>query len=135
MKTIIAGHREFTDLALMTKILKYVPWDITATVCGCAPGADSTGKVWAQNNKLPTDHFPADWDKYKKAAGPIRNREMEKVGQALVAFLAPGSKGTKDMIEVMRAKRKPIFIWYLDTNTFRIEMEAPPPKNFYDNPA
>jgi hypothetical protein len=50
---------------------------------------------------------PADWTKYGKAAGPIRNQEMLDMDPDLVlAFHSDldNSKGTKDM--VARARKK-----------------------------
>ena len=47
--------------------------------------------------------FPADWKKWGKAAGPIRNREMllyaKERAPVIVAFWNGISSGTRDMIE------------------------------------
>jgi len=46
--------------------------------------------------------MPADWEKYGKASGPIRNRKMFKLGQPdlVLAFHNDiyKSKGTNDMV-------------------------------------
>jgi len=48
--------------------------------------------------------FTANWKKYKKAAGPIRNADMVKAAKLLgctngVAFLKLNSKGTLDCLK------------------------------------
>jgi hypothetical protein len=43
--------------------------------------------------------FPADWKTHGKAAGPIRNRQMAKNAEALIALWDGNSRGTKNMIE------------------------------------
>lgn len=49
--------------------------------------------------QIPVIHFPANWDKHGKSAGHIRNAEMAKYADALVAFWDGKSKGTKGMID------------------------------------
>ena len=55
----------------------------------------------------PLKIFPAEWDKYGKAAGPIRNEQMAKYASEadrgiLVAFPVGESKGTRNMIKLAR---------------------------------
>ena len=55
--------------------------------------------------KLGCKFFPADWDKYGKGAGYIRNQEMAKYSEldgALIAFHNGKSKGTKSMIALAK---------------------------------
>ena len=76
-----------------------VPWQITTVVSGCASGADTLGERWALEHAIPIVKFPAKWTTYGKSAGPIRNREMAKYADALVAFRFPNSQGTQNMIK------------------------------------
>ena len=62
--------------------------------------ADTLGKRYAEEHDIPVMSFPADWNKYKKAAGYIRNQEMAQHADALVAFWDGQSRGTKNMIEI-----------------------------------
>lgn len=65
---------------------------------GGARGADAAAFRWAALRNIPCETFHADWNKYKHAAGPIRNKQMIDSGiDLLVAF--PGGKGTTNMIE------------------------------------
>lgn len=47
--------------------------------------------------------FPADWDKYGRAAGPIRNKQMLEYileeNPIVAAFWDGKSRGTKNMID------------------------------------
>jgi predicted Rossmann fold nucleotide-binding protein DprA/Smf involved in DNA uptake len=98
MKTIVAGTRTFNDYELLKDML--ARFDITEVVSGGARGADALGERWAKERGLPLHRFPADWNRYGKAAGPRRNRLMAENAQALVAFWDGESRGTKHMIDV-----------------------------------
>lgn len=113
MKTIIAGARDFDDPDVFLRGMRAVPWSITEVVSGCAKGADTMGECWAEANNLPCAKFPADWETMGRAAGPIRNAQMAKYGEALVAFLPPESKGTKNMVEQAKKQNLPVFIIHI----------------------
>ena len=98
MKTIIAGCRHFIDYEKFSEEIVKVPWPITSVVCGKAKGADTLGEHWAKVNKLSIDEYPADWELYNRGAGNIRNNQMAKNAEALVAFWDGKSFGTKNMI-------------------------------------
>ena len=102
MKTIIAGSRGFDNYESMTKELGNVDFEITEVVSGTARGADRLGERWAESNDMPISRMPANWDQHGKAAGYIRNEEMAKCSDALVAFWDGRSKGTKHMIDLAK---------------------------------
>ena len=83
----------------------------TEVVCGMARGADALGARYATENGLGIAKFPAEWDAWGKAAGPIRNAEMAKYADALLAFWDGKSRGTMNMIEnANRRGRKVVVI-------------------------
>lgn len=101
MRTIIAGSRHygfFTDQDRWVLSLL----DISEVVCGGATGADECGRRWAVDHQIPVRMFPADWATHKKAAGPIRNKQMAAYSHQLVAFWDGRSRGTGNMIAVAR---------------------------------
>lgn len=104
MRVIIAGGRDYRltvgDYAMLNQMRGELP--ITSVVCGMARGADMSGRTWARISNLPVDEHPAKWDEHGRSAGPIRNREMAEVADALIAF--PGGRGTNDMIDVAKKK-------------------------------
>lgn len=70
---------------------------------GEAPGADTISRVVAESLGIPVRKFPADWDRYGKAAGMIRNQQQIDEGRPDkgVAFHTDieNSRGTRDMVE------------------------------------
>lgn len=107
-KIIIAGGRQFDNYrAVEEEAEKH---DIDIVVCGMAKGADSLGKEYAEKFKIGLKKFPADWGKYGKRAGPIRNSQMGDYADGLIAFWDGMSTGTAHMINYMRKKNKPVII-------------------------
>ena len=112
-KIIIAGGRDFMDYNLLkektNKILqeKRVSHKIVI-VSGCARGADTLGLRYASENAFDVEEYPADWDKYGKKAGYMRNVEMAENANALIAFWDGKSKGTKHMIDIATERNLPI---------------------------
>lgn len=112
-KIIIAGGRDFMDYNLLkekvNKILqeKRVSHKIVI-ISGCARGADTLGLRYASENAFDVEEYPADWDKYGKKAGYMRNVEMAKDADALIAFWDGKSKGTKHMIDIATERNLPI---------------------------
>lgn len=114
MKTIIAGCRGFNDYNLLKEKVDYYRKDhvISEVVSGTARGADYLGEEYANENGIPIKSFPADWENYGKAAGPIRNRQMAEYADVLIAVWDGKSKGTNNMIIEMNKLMKPVFlIW------------------------
>lgn len=71
---------------------------------GGAIGADFMAKMWAQEHNCPwkETEFKANWIKYKKRAGPIRNQQMLDEGEPDLVVAFPGGKGTADMVSRAR---------------------------------
>lgn len=59
--------------------------------------------------------FPAEWDKYHKGAGPIRNEQMINEGLPTHVYAfhdhLDQSRGTKDMIERAESAGIPVTIF------------------------
>ena len=100
MRTIIAGSRSITNYDVVNKATIDSKFDITEVISGTARGVDQIGELWAKNNNIPVEKHPADWDKYGKSAGYIRNEEMAKCSDALIAIWDGESKGTKHMLDL-----------------------------------
>ena len=110
MKTIIAGSRNIYDYGLVEEAVKESGFDITEVVSGKARGVDTLGEMWADNHKVSVKPFPADWDRYGKRAGPIRNFQMANYADALIAIWDFKSHGTKNMIKNARYKGLKVYI-------------------------
>ena len=103
MRVIIAGSRTITDYGCVADAINKSGFDITEVVCGMASGVDSLGERYAKEHGIPVAYYPADWDVHGRRAGYIRNIEMAKNADALIAIIKDDSPGTMHMIkEAMR---------------------------------
>ena len=104
MKVIIAGGREFTDYDKLRSYCDYILQNQkdVEIVSGAARGADILGEKYARERGYRITQSPANWDKYGKSAGYIRNEEMAKYADALIAFWDGKSKGTEHMINLAK---------------------------------
>jgi len=107
MRVLVCGDREWTDGETMLRRLQALEHDEVVLIEGEARGADLMAKGMARHFGWRVLAFPANWDKYHRAAGPIRNQQMLVEGKPdlVLAFHADieHSKGTRDMVN--RARR------------------------------
>lgn len=116
-KLIVAGGRDFTDYELMSRhLFKLSNGDLAhseiSIVSGMAPGADTLALEFAQQHEVEVYSFYADWQNHPRSGGMIRNRQMAIFADGLLAFWDQKSRGTKNMIETMRQKGKPVYVIY-----------------------
>lgn len=117
MRVIIAGTRAVSDVGLVARAVVDSGFEVTEVVSGGARGVDRLGEEWARSQGIPVRRFPADWDRYGRRAGPVRNQEMADYAEALIAIWDGNSAGTRDMIGRARAKGIPVFIYkYLESD-------------------
>ncbi len=104
MKVLVCGGRDFSDRVLMGNVLKslHLDWGLGTIIEGDCSGADRLAGEWARHNGVKNQKFPADWQKYGRAAGPMRNQKMLDEGQPDLVVAFPGGKGTADMIDRSR---------------------------------
>jgi hypothetical protein len=123
LRIIIAGSRSFNDYQCLRKeslkivretVIKLtgnpsIQKELVTIVSGCAKGADSLGEQFAKEFGLKLKQFPANWDRYGRRAGYMRNTDMatfasdqenQKAHGILIAFWDGQSKGTKHMIDI-----------------------------------
>jgi hypothetical protein len=119
MKTIVAGSREYTDYRRVKEILNC--WEITEIVHGNCRGVDKLGERYAKEHNIPFKPFPADWETYGKAAGPIRNREMAEYAKEgrLILIWDGKSKGSADMKKQAEKHDIQVFEYILNLTSFR----------------
>ena len=107
MKVIIAGSRNFTDYQKLKKECDQFLQDQKniKIVSGCHyKGADKLGIQYAIEKGFNLIKFPAEWNKFGKAAGPKRNKEMAIAADALIAFWDGKSRGTQNMTQLAKQK-------------------------------
>jgi len=108
MRVLICGSRDFNDFAAIKRVIDSLN-DDDIVIHGAARGADSIAEFLAQKRGLKVLAFPAQWDKYGKAAGPIRNQQMIDEGKPDRAYAfytdKAKSKGTKNMVKLLKKAR------------------------------
>ena len=85
-------------------------FECNAIVSGGAKGADRLAEIYADRHAIPIKVLHADWRKYGKPAGMIRNSEIVKTCSALLAFWDGSSRGTQDSCLKCRKLRKPYVV-------------------------
>jgi hypothetical protein len=91
---------------------------IDEVVCGKADGVDTAGEQYADYYGISVKYFPADWSTYGKAAGPCRNAQMAKYGDALLLVWDGKSRGSLNMKQNMLKLKKPMFEVVLGFNVY-----------------
>lgn len=108
-RVIIAGSRGFDDYNLLVGKCNYLLSEKMKThdiviISGTARGADQLGEKFAEEMGYELEKYPADWDKYGKSAGYIRNKEMAEHADAVICFWDGSSLGTKHMVDIAKEK-------------------------------
>ncbi len=128
-KVIIAGSRSITDYEELKKAIIDSKLDISFVISGGANGVDKMGERYARENKDTITGlwiFKADWDKYGKKAGHIRNKQMAEHADALIALWDGTSPGTKDMIQIALKKRLYVYAKNVITQQVSISLDDNP---------
>lgn len=125
MRIIIAGSRNYNNYKELSEVADKFFDDIgiekkwSTIITGGAKGADKLGEKYALDNILDSIVFEAKWGKYGNAAGIIRNGEMAKNADCLLAFWDGRSKGTKDMIDKAFKRQLRIRVFNFETKEIR----------------
>ena len=103
-KIVIAGSRNFDNFIFlmnnMDNLLSESNKEDVVIISGTARGADQLGEQYASMRGIKIERFPANWDKFGKSAGYIRNEEMAQAATHCVVFWDGVSRGTKHMIDL-----------------------------------
>jgi YspA, cpYpsA-related SLOG family len=110
MRVIIAGSRSIDDYAKVCDAIQQSGFAISRVVSGLAGGVDMLAVRYALEQGLPCDPFPAEWKKWGRRAGYLRNQQMAQYADALIAVWDGKSPGTRHMIEVAKARGLPVYV-------------------------
>ena len=111
-KLVIAGSRNFHDYPMLVQAVddhlkdKVKNREIVI-VSGTAEGADQLGEQYAQEKGFHLERYPAAWERFGNAAGPIRNEQMVKAADEVIVFWDGESAGTKNIIASAQAANIP----------------------------
>lgn len=107
---LVVGSRTFHDYDLLCGKLDFMLQNQGGKIIivhGGGKGADMLAERYAKYRAYDEIVFPADWKKYGKKAGYIRNREMHEFishfkKRGVVAFWDGKSKGTAHSFELAK---------------------------------
>lgn len=111
MRVLVCGGRTFSDWPWLYEELNkiHAKTPITMVIHGAARGADAQAGAWARDVAIPCLSVPAQWDRYGKSAGFIRNAQMLTYDPDLVVAF-PGGSGTSNMISKANGKGIPVVL-------------------------
>ncbi len=103
MRVLICGSRVWADEDMIERVVGQLEQD-TVVIHGCARGADLMAANAANRQGKKQLGFPAQWDKYGKRAGYLRNTQMLVEGKPdlVIAFIKCESRGTRMMVDIAR---------------------------------
>lgn len=102
-KIVVAGCRNYNNYKEAKEYIDFCISEIKEKytlifVSGGCSGADLIGERYAAENGFKVEKYPAEWNKYGRAAGPKRNEQMAQVADYVICFWDGKSRGTKSMI-------------------------------------
>ena len=115
-KIVIFGSRDFTDYEYADKFISTFDDSSIEIISGCARGADKIGEQYALEHNVTLYKFPAEWNKYGKSAGFVRNNQMADFCDMGICFWDGKSPGTKHMIESLKKRNKICYIILYNEN-------------------
>lgn len=118
MRVLVTGSRGYTNAWQLATVLTGLvlgqdPGTTDFIQGNCPEGADKLCRQFCRKANLPCYGFTADWTKYGKPAGMIRNRRMLVEGQPdlVVAFFVDNirTSGTSGMVKL--AQKAKVEVW------------------------
>lgn len=109
---IICGSKNFADYKLLKEKCDYYlserlrRGEKITIISGGEGGAEKLGEDYAKENNFSLKIISANWDKYGKRAGYLRNNKMAELGNACIAFIVESEdcKRTKMLVRLAREK-------------------------------
>ncbi len=111
LRLLVCGGRDFADKRILDAALSEMQakHGIAAIIQGAAAGADTLAAEWGRSKGVPVEAFPADWETHRRAAGPIRNKQMLDEGRPDAVLAFPGGRGTANMVR--QAEAAGVRVW------------------------
>ncbi len=132
-RVVVAGSRTIIDSIFIARELEgifredYFRGEDIIIVSGTAQGVDTIGEEYASLKAYGVERYPADWNnleakpcyikvnnmgrRYNAMAGQNRNKQMAEICDAAIIFWDGKSKGTKNMIDLIRLHNKKLYLF------------------------
>ena len=101
-RVLVCGGRDFHTRSVVFSHLDGIlaRHKEIVVIQGGASGADFEASMWAGQRQQECVCFKADWKKYGKAAGMIRNQKMLDESDPDLVLAFPGGRGTRNMTRI-----------------------------------
>lgn len=106
MRLLVCGGRRFWYRSRVWKELDLIhaKTPVSCLIHGHAMGADALAAEWAEERRVDCiTGFVANWKRFGRAAGPMRNAKMLSEGKPDLVVAFPGGVGTADMVKKAKA--------------------------------
>ena len=112
LRVLVCGSRYYTDYQKVLEQLRKL--NVKLVISGACRGADFLAVKAAKVCGIPYVEFPAEWERFGKVAGPIRNAKMLKEGKPDFALIfhpdIANSKGSKHMLLLLKKAGVPVLL-------------------------
>lgn len=108
-KVAIVGSRGFSNRYLVDRLVYLLPKEWTI-VTGGARGVDTWAEETAKHHLRHVRIHKADWKKFGRAAGFVRNNQIVRDCDIVIAYWDGVSKGTRHTIQLTKSLKKPCII-------------------------
>ena len=106
MKIAVIGSRTLQIEGLGN----YLPPGVTELVSGGARGVDQCAKEYALEKGLKLTEFLPNYARYRGGAPLVRNEQIVRYADAVLAFWDGQSTGTRRVIELCQKLEKPVTV-------------------------
>lgn len=113
IRVAVVGSRDFANLDLVRMVVDRLgEGDGVIIISGDARGVDRTAQEEAASIGLVVEVYPAEWAIHGKSAGYVRNVDMVKRADKVIAFWDGQSKGTRFSIEQALKQQKRLEVFF-----------------------
>ena len=114
-RVVVAGCRDYNNYEQAREFIEFCISKIKKEneivfLSGDCRGADALGIRYAKEGRFTIEHYPAEWQKYGKIAGPKRNEIMAQRCDFVICFWDGKSRGTRSMIDLAKKYKREIRI-------------------------